>query len=521
MSPVDEREVFDSGPVVLFKWRNAAGWPVDYASRNVQDVLGYSRDDFLQGRVAYSQLIHAADLGRVTHEVQRACEGDAKDFTHEPYRVCRADGRVIWLYDHTHLVRDEAGAITHFHGYVIDCTSHVAAQEKNFQLEQQLLHAQKLESLGVLAGGLAHDFNNVLTGIMGHTSVARQELSSEHALRVPLARIDALAQQAADLCAQLLAYSGRGQFVVHPLDLRRVVRDVKGMLRVAVSKKATFELDIPEALPPVLGDRAQLQQIVMNLVGNASDALGQGGGTIRLSLAADELDGGDALFPGTGELEPGRYVRLTVADTGCGMSPEAQERLFDPFFTTKVTGRGLGLAAVLGILRGHGGGIRLKSREGAGSRFDLFFPVCEGEVEDEPETAEDSDLSEVPSGVALLVDDEPVVRRTGRLLLTSLGFDVELAVDGLEAVEKVRAHGERYAFVLLDMTMPKLGGRETLRELRALEPRLPVILSSGFSRDEAIQSEDDRGALEFLQKPYRVEQLAATIQRLFANARVD
>jgi len=514
---VDEREIFTRGPVVVFKWRNEPGWPVDYASRNVLDVFGYTTDAFVSGEVAYSDLVDSEDLKRVGAEVQAACEAGASEFTHEPYRVRRADGQQIWLFDHTNLIRDEAGEITHFHGYVIDITAQVEAQEENRRLAQQLLQAQKLESLGILAGGLAHDFNNVLTGVMGHAALARfahEDGRPEQALE-SMEQVEALSLQAADLCKQLLAYSGRGKFVVRPLDVSRVVREVASMLQVAISKKAELVLELPEGLTAILGDRAQLQQIVMNLLSNASDALGEASGTIQVRVSEREVGAAELaeLTPGCGPLEPGRYLSLLVEDDGVGMSAETKERLFEPFYTTKFAGRGLGLAAVLGIIRSHQGGIFLRSREGEGTRFELVFPPCDAPAlpDHEPEVS-DRPLPK-GGGTVLLVDDEAILRQVGGRLLGLLGYEVELAVDGMDALEKLRDHGERYRFVVLDQAMPRLSGRETLQELRQLLPELPVILCSGYNQEQAIDADQEGASLEFLQKPYRLEQLTRAIER--------
>jgi PAS domain S-box-containing protein len=516
--PVDEREIFTSGPVVVFKWRNAPGWPVEYCSRNVQDIFGHTAEDFLTGSIAYSDLVHPDDLERVGGEVAHASESGAADFTHLPYRIRRPDGQVMWLHDHTHVIRDDSGAVTHYHGYVFDVTARVEAEEANRRLQQQLLDTQKLESLGLLAGGLAHDFNNVLTGILGHANLARRSLergAAEESLE-SIGQIEALSLKVAELCNQLLAYSGRGRFVVQPLDVALVVRELAGMLRVAISKKATLELELAPGLPTVSGDQTQIQQILMNLITNASESLGDEPGTITVRLTLRECDVEELaeVVPGSTQLEPGTYVSLVVEDTGAGMSPETRARLFDPFFTTKFTGRGLGLAAVLGIIRGHHGAILLRSEEGQGSRFELLLPPCDGAPAAAPPPARAA-VEEGGHGLVLLVDDEPVVRKVGTKMLELLGYEVRQAHDGAQALERLRGpEGDGFRFVVLDLTMPTLSGVETLRELRQLHPQLPVILSSGFNQEEALGPESDSALVEFLQKPYRLDDLSATIGRL-------
>jgi PAS domain S-box-containing protein len=516
--PVDEREIFTSGPVVVFKWRNAPGWPVEYCSRNVLDIFGHSADAFVSGSIAYSDLIHPDDLERVGGEVAHASESGAVDFTHLPYRIKRPDGQIVWLHDHTHVIRDGSGAVTHYHGYVFDVTAQVEAEEANRSLQQQLLDTQKLESLGLLAGGLAHDFNNVLTGILGHANLARRALergATEESLE-SIGQIEGLSLKVAELCNQLLAYSGRGRFVVQPLDLASVVRELAGMFQVAISKKAALELELAEDVPAVSGDQTQIQQILMNLITNASESLGDEPGriTVRLRLRDCDADALSDLVSGSTQLDPGTYVSLSVEDTGSGMNPETRARLFDPFYTTKFTGRGLGLAAALGIMRGHQGAIRLRSEAGQGSCFELLLPPSDGT----PAAAQPpapTPPGEGGQGLVLLVDDEPVVRKVGTKMLELLGYEVREAGDGDQALERLRGpDGEAFRFVLLDLTMPTLSGAETLQELRKLHPQLPVILSSGFNQEEAFDPESGPALVEFLQKPYRLDDLSAAIGRL-------
>ncbi|RMG16522.1 MAG: PAS domain-containing hybrid sensor histidine kinase/response regulator [Planctomycetota bacterium] len=520
---VDERELFSSGPVVVFKWKNAPGWPVEYASRNVEDVFGYSAEDFLAGKVRYAERIHPDDLERVAGEVAAASASSADEFTHKPYRVRRADGETIWLYDHTHILRDPvSGEPTHYHGYVIDITARVQAEETNRSLREQLLRTQKLESLGLLAGGLAHDFNNILMGILGHANVARHALEKQEApdptLLEACEQIEALSRQAGDFCKQLLAYSGQGRLERRPLDLGELVRETAAMLGVALPKAARLELELADSVPPVEGDRVQLQQVLMNLVTNAAEALRRGKGTVRIAVDRVELSLADTegLVLGSAGLEPGPAVRLCVEDDGVGMNAETRARLFDPFFSTKFTGRGLGLAAVLGIVRSHGGGLRVDSRPGAGTRFSLYFPPAGATpapvaVPRPPELRADG-------GRVLVVDDEPVVRRVARSMLEILGFEVLEAVDGEEALGFLAGACDDLRLVVLDATMPGLSGLEVLERLRERCPELPVVLNSGFNEAGFEVLAGCEGPVHFLQKPYTLEELSAVLDELLGPA---
>lgn len=515
---LDDRTLFERGPVVIFKWRNEAGWPVEYVSQNVVEVFGYSAAEFHAGTVAYGEIVFEADLPRVGREVQEAsASADVHSFAHEPYRVRRRDGELIWLYDYTHLLRDREGRATHFLGYVFDVTSHVRAEAERHELERRLLHAQKLESLGVLAGGVAHDFNNLLTGILGQASVARQELGAAQpasgraeAVDRALSHIEQLALRAADLTKKLLAYSGKGTVVIEAVDLGRVLDELASMLDVAISKKATVVRKLAPNLPAVKADRAQLEQVVLNLLTNASDALGDGEGTIELVTCTRIVDADTARRL---EIAPGTYVSFTVSDTGCGMSEEAKARLFEPFFTTKFAGRGLGMSAVLGIVRGHRGAIEVTSEVGAGARFEVLIPST---------TERAAPAKEAPRGSAwkgegtiVVADDQPAIRKTLGLLLASLGFTCVEASNGQRAIDLYREHRADVVLVLLDMTMPVLSGVEALRVLRSLDSSLPVILSTGYSEEDVTERAAGEPVV-FLQKPYQLEELEDALRTALA-----
>lgn len=521
MGATDESAIFETGPVVIFRWRNDENWPVEHVSANVRDVLGYAAEDFLRGTVSYASLIDPLDIERVAEEVRVATEGQRGSFEHEPYRVRRKDGATRWLYDYTHVIRDARGSVTHFVGYVFDITGRVLAEAEKQELERRLLHAQKLESLGVLAGGVAHDFNNLLTGILGQCGLLRRELENDEPscdrMRRGLDQIESIGQRAADLTRQLLAYSGKGRTIVEPVHLAKLVDEMASILDVARSKKATLVREFTAPLPLVLGDRAQLQQVVMNLLTNASEALGDERGRVTIRIGHDRYasDRLAQLFGDGWALEPGQYVTMEVEDTGCGMSDEAQERLFDPFFTTKFAGRGLGMSAVLGIVRSHHGAIRVRSKLGEGTSFFLAFPSTTETVGRASEPKMEGHID--GRGTVLVVDDEPFVRKTLSMLLSSLGFSVIEAENGVEAVERFRTHRASVVLVIMDMTMPELSGVDAMRLIRQEDRAVPIALSSGYS-DAAVR-EADVQPTAFLQKPYTLDELERVLRSVIAPRR--
>jgi signal transduction histidine kinase/ActR/RegA family two-component response regulator len=386
------------------------------------------------------------------------------------------------------------------------------------ELERQMQHAQKLESLGVLAGGIAHDFNNLLTAMLGHMNVAQMKLAPESPAMPHLENLERIIHRAADLTRQMLAYSGKGRFVVRAYDLNHVVREVTHLLEVAIPKKIVLRFDLAQSLPAVEADAAQIQQVIMNLVTNAADAIGDREGTIRLSTSALALDRSylDQVFHGQ-NLATGTYVTLEVSDTGCGMTPEVMNRIFEPFFTTKVTGRGLGLSATMGILKGHRAGMRIYSEPGRGTTFKLLFPSSEARREEEAVQATVPALAY--QATILLVDDEEMIRDAAAAVLESLGLTVIPVADGLEAVEAVQRPGQAIDLVLMDLTMPRMDGREAFHAIRRIHPHLPVILSSGYNEQESIQAFMGRGLAPFRQKPYTLRALERTVLAALGTVR--
>ncbi|WP_457576125.1 hybrid sensor histidine kinase/response regulator [Desulfomarina sp.] len=395
-------------------------------------------------------------------------------------------------------------------------TERVRAREKKIAFEKQMLQAQKLESLGVLAGGIAHDFNNILTAVIGHCELAQQRLSAESPAMENLRQINIAAGRAADLANQMLAYSGKGKFVIEPLNISRIIEEMAHILSVSVSKKAIVRYDLARDLPSVEADATQMRQIIMNLVINGSDAIGDENGVIAISTGIMECDRSYLRnVQLEADLSPGRYVFFEVADTGCGMTSETMQRIFEPFFSTKFTGRGLGMAAVLGIVRSHGGAIKIYSEVNKGSTFKVLLPsskLTAVQNETVPET-----ISLCGSGLVLLVEDEEIVRDISKAMLQDFGFEILTAHDGKEAVTVFRKHHRNIRFVLMDLTMPYMDGEEAYRELRRIDPGVKVIICSGYNEQDVSQKFVGKGLAGFLKKPYQIQELQKMIRHILED----
>ena len=426
------------------------------------------------------------------------------------------DGSVLHLLAYAAPLRDGEKKIRGAVGAFIDITTRKQAETERQLIERKMLETQKLESLGVLAGGIAHDFNNLLTGVVGNASLARMQMDPASQLAGHLDQIQQAAMQAGDLCHQLLAYAGKGRFVVEPIDLSLLVRESVFLLQSSISKSAVLSYELAEQLPRVKADASQLRQIVMNLVINASDALEGKAGVIRIQtgrVLADRNDLDHTL--GTPELAVGDYVFLEVGDNGCGIPPDKLGRIFEPFFSTKFTGRGLGLAAVLGIIRGHRGGVKVYSEAGKGTTFKVLLPVSTRSDEESHAAAHETSGWR-GSGLALVVDDDDSVRGIAVKMMEFLGFEVLQARNGAEALGLFQQHQERIAMVLLDLTMPMMDGEEAFRRIRAIKPEMRVVLMSGFSEQEALQRFLGRGLAGFLQKPFTAELLREKLRAVLA-----
>ncbi len=402
----------------------------------------------------------------------------------------------------------------------VDSTGRRQAEEERLVFERRMQQAQKLESLGVLAGGIAHDFNNLLMVILGNADLALSKSAAESPVIGFIRNIDAAAQRAADLANQMLAYSGKGRFLIEPINLSRLVEEMGHLLASVISKRATMRYRLAGELPPVQADATQLRQVVMNLITNASDAIGNREGAIEIATGVVEIGPRGSVAGSSGPALPlGTYVFLEVSDTGEGMDQATQNLIFDPFYSTKQTGRGLGLASVLGIVRGHNGEIRVTSKPGQGTTFMMLLPVAPDNPPARTVAAGRPTPAVSPAVVRrtiLLVDDEDQVLQTTRTMLEESGFTVLTAIDGVEGVAVFRSQAAHLSAVVLDMNMPRMDGAEAFRQMRRIAPGVPVILTSGFDEQDAVSEFTAAGLAGFIQKPYRMRALLQKIEDAIA-----
>ncbi len=448
--------------------------------------------------------------------------GRPVDIAEEPLHTAHGER---WLHTRKVPILDEDGSPVYLLGISTDITERRQAerelaeakdllqQREREAMEAKLRETQRLESLGIMAGGIAHDFNNLLVPILGNASLALETIPEEHPAGQLLNSILAAATQASELTHHLLAYAGSGQVVKEPLDLGKIISEVTTVLGMDARQSVELQVDLDDALPPVYADSAQIRQLLLNLLTNAFDAVGAGPGVVKLSAKCAESS--DDLLA---EVRPDAlsseqaYVVLEVEDNGCGMAPEVQQRIFEPFFSTKESGHGVGLAAVHGIVKGHGGVIAVDSEIGKGSRIRVLLRSSMSDVAVAEQTGGETAIPDMPSRKRVLViDDQDLVREVAKQGLMHLGFGVITAANGQEGIEVFAAEPQDIDLVLLDLTMPDLRGDEVLKRLLAIRPDIPVVLSTGFLAQDALQQIPVEQLAGILRKPYSLRQMEQVI----------
>ena len=480
------------------------------------------RDDYHLGDLQLSGVSHYEIFPEIPErwkEVhRRAFAGEVIE--EEADRFTRNDGSEQWLRWAVHPWFQPDGSIGGIVIFAEDTTAQQLALEERRQLDAQLQQTQKLESLGALAGGIAHDFNNLLTSIIGHDELALHSLAAGTSAHGQVSKSLSASRRAADLVKQLLAYVGKAKIQMQPLDINELIRQTSDLLRFGAGKRSAVGYDLGDELPPVMGDAVQLQQVIMNLVINADEAIGEREGTITIRTEASMLSEDDLHDIAGYPLAAGRYIVVTVSDSGSGMSEEVRRHIFEPFFTTKFTGRGLGLSCVLGIIRSHGGALDCQSELRTGTQFTIVLPSCT--------TANAVATAGVPAmpaptpalrtdGRVLVIDDEEAVRELIRDQLTMLGFTVDLAAGGREGVSCFKRTHHSLLLVIVDLNMPELDGEATITAMRALDQRVPIILCSGQPEPMVAARLIALGRISFLSKPFDMAAMNEALRLVSAS----
>lgn len=492
-------------------------WSVDatcrllFINRACEEIYGYSADE-LTGRSILDLAANASiRFDRENFEALRTGDDRADWET----KHLRADGEAVHLRFSAVVRRGDDGRPIGATGTASDITDQYRVLEQKRRLERQIHRAQRLESIDKLTGGITHGFNNLLVGILGGAELALREMAVEAPGRMDVERIRSAATEAAELTRQMSAYTGTAPTATEKLDLSRLVLEASHLLEASVSQRAQLKFDLADNLRPVIADAAQVRQAVINLVTNAGEALAGGGGVVTVRTGHSDIGIEQvADLEVAEEISPGQFAMIEVLDTGVGMDAPTRARIFDPFYTTKVGGRGLGLAAAMGVVRAHRGAVDVVSEPTRGTCFRLLFPIAESVHP--AATRRLPPAFEAPAGTVLVVDDDATVRAIASEMLGRTGFRVLLAEHGAEAVDVYRAQGGAIRLVLMDMTMPIMSGQEAFRAIRQLDPDATVLLSSGYNEKEAVTGYFAEGLAGFVQKPYRYQTLLESVQHALA-----
>ena len=388
------------------------------------------------------------------------------------------------------------------------------AEEDRREIEGRLKQLQKLRSLVIMAGGITHDFNNILTGIIGYSEIARMDLSPDSPVRGAIDKIIEFSGRATELTRQILAYSGGGKTQMKPFNLSRVAQETIQLLIMSIAPGCHLRYDFSDSLPIIEGDDNQIRQVIMNLIINSSEAMGEGGGFIVIKTG--QMECSQSYLKNCyiyEDIPEGTYVYLEAEDTGCGMTKDIQDKIFDPFFTTKFTGRGLGLAVVLGIVRRHNGAIKVQSEPGKGTTIRVLFPISD-RVLIEDKLEKPPVVSSCTTGTILVIDDEPHICKLTKIILEFFGFVVMTAFGGRKGLEIFNAHKDEIDLVLLDMIMPDMDGKEVFEELKNIREGIEIVLISGYSEEVAMNYFEGKELAGFIQKPYNQEQLVEAVQKI-------
>jgi len=506
------RSLFENSPyAILVTDINAK---ICDCNQTALDINGISSKDKLTGKNIID-LISNKDKQRIMESIKKLTKQNY--LRYEEYMILAIDGREFHGEISANVTRDSNGKPLYFIIIYRDITKRKKAEEERRLMMEQMQHVQKLESLGVLAGGIAHDFNNILMGVLGNADLVLNKLQLDSPIHKNIINIKTAAKRAAGLCDQMLTYSGKCQTTIQSLNLNQVIEEMAQLLKISISKKSILKCSFADNLPPVKGDATQISQVAMNLITNASEALGDKGGVITISTGCKEYNSAylNKTFLGK-ELLEGAYVFLEVSDNGCGIDKEKISKIFDPFFSTKFTGRGLGLAAVLGIVKGHGGTLDIKSEIGKGTTFRVLFPCSNSPVNKIVEKKHNFKDWQI-GGSILVIDDEEDICSVAKDMLELIGFKVITANDGQNAIKIFRQNTEEIVLVLLDMTMPYMSGEEVFNEIRKIKSKARIIISSGYNEYNIKKHFADMELDGFIKKPYQLEALKEIVYEVLTQ----
>ena len=488
-------------------------------SARAMSMLGYQEGELPSTIESWLANVHPDDLPIAMNARKDAMVAGKRSYAFD-HRLRAKSGEWRWIHVKGKvLVVNPDGSAKHAAGTVTDITERKLAEAERDQMRARVLEAQRLESLGLLAGGVAHDFNNLLTVIGGSTELARREIQNETKVQYHLDQIAGASKRAADMCRQMLASAGRGNLTLEAVDLNAAITDTMQLIKASVPASAILELDLAPNLPPIEADPAQIRQVIMNLVINAGEALANSGGKVRIHTSqAKPVDyAGERAVLAVGDDREDK-IMFVVADNGTGMPPDVAQKIFEPFFSTKFTGRGLGLAATIGLIRSFGGSLFLSSVVGEGTTFRLFFPRSVREL---PKIRSREPVNVViaanPSAHLLVVDDEPSVLAIASAILARNGYRVTRARDGVEAIEKFSGAPDAFDAVLLDLTMPEKDGAAVLHEIRQVRPDIRVLMMSGFSPAHIMSRLPKENPPPIVRKPFTGEDLLEATARLLSS----
>ena len=499
--------VVEKSPAVLFRWDGT--WKTVYVSNNITQ-FGYTVEEFLSGSLLFSSIIYPDDLENISNEIQLYLETNKNEYEQE-YRISTKDGNIVWIDDHSKIERNEEGQVTHYQSIILDITDRKKTEEEHEKLMEQLFQSQKMESIGLLAGGVAHDFNNLLTPILGYSELLIQQLNDDSPNRKMLEQILQAANLARSLTRRLLTFGRKQILELNTVDVGSIIKGFEQMLRRTIRENIEININIEPSLGMVSVDTGQIEQAVLNLAVNAQDAMPKGG-TLTIEVKNIILDA--AYTANHPDVIPGKYIMLSVSDTGSGMSKEIQDHIFEPFFTTKETGKGtgLGLATVYGIVKKHGGTISVYSKKDHGTIFKMYLPIIKDTEIKIEENLPKPDLTAIGDETILLVEDNESVRALTGEMLTNLGYNVLSATHVENCIEIVGNHTSAIDLLLTDVIMPSMNGRELYDQLKKKRPEMKVLFMSGYTGSIVNGQDNLDGSINFLQKPFTLQVLSQKIR---------